>query len=82
MKPEANTSSYLFHIEGVRCHSCIGKIEAVKNLDDSILSAHMYFGQSLLQTTVKAGVDFKKIEDLILKIGFKAQYLQKESESF
>ncbi len=75
-------SSYLFHIDGIRCHSCIGKLEKLKDMHPNIHYAHLYFGQSLLEARVDSKVSVDEVTALISKIGFTAKFLKNESEGF
>lgn len=73
---------HLIHVEGIRCSSCIRKLEKLPLLHSEIQSAQVYFGQSLLEVKCSSPVDGGVLISLIQKIGFRAEILQNKFQLF
>ncbi|MES2768351.1 MAG: cation-translocating P-type ATPase [Bdellovibrionota bacterium] len=75
-------NKYLIHVRGITCSMCIQKLENLSNYDDKVKSAHVYFGQSLVEIQTHQQTTPNEVVDYIKKLGFKAEFLEDKAEIF
>ena len=60
----------LFHVEGIRCHSCVQKIETALHKDERIGSVHVRMDNSLLEVACNEYIEPRFIQVSLKKLDF------------
>lgn len=75
-------NKYLLHVNGITCASCVQKLENISKSRAEIKTAHVYFGQSLLEVETYKEIDPAGLIQEIKNLGFKAEILENKAQIF
>lgn len=73
---------YLLHVNGITCANCIKKLEDTEGYPESVGSARVYFGQSLLEIQSSDPIEQDVLLEKIKQLGFKAEILENQQQGF
>lgn len=75
-------AKYLIHVEGIRCASCVQKLESLPGVLADVEACRVYMGESLIEVSARQSVNVQSIISGIKGLGFNAQVLENKAKSF
>jgi Cu+-exporting ATPase len=77
-----NSNKYLIHVDGIRCISCVNKLEKLAESKKEVTQVKVFFGESLVEVATAANVTSQRIIGFINELGFQAKLLENKQSSF
>jgi Cu+-exporting ATPase len=79
---QLKTNKYLIHVDGIRCVSCVNKLETLTQTKKQISEVKVFFGESVVEVAATADISSQKIIGFINDLGFKAKLLENKQSAF